>query len=370
MKPNARSVLTALRKVEALPAPVRVVATGHGPVLRHNAAELLGRYSSWSTAALAKAASCVCVLYPADYGFADRLSQSLARGLTKTDAEVVMLDSLHADAQEVAEAVAKASALVVLCPPSSSSSPVSPALAAALASVRPGQRVLLAESYGGSDEPVDTLAASLISAGASIAGPALRVRELPGEGVYQAYEEAGTDLGQALRAGESLKAQKGGMPAALSKALGRLSGGLYVVTASRGDARSAMVASWVAQAAFSPPSITVAVAKDRAIERLMQVGDSFVLNCLPEGGETAPLMKHFLRRFAPGADRFGGVAWTPASGCGAPILDAAVAFVECTVASRMEAGDHWVVLATVSDGSVMRPDVKTAVHTRKIGSYY
>jgi hypothetical protein len=34
-----------------------------------------------------------------------------------------------------------------------------------------------------------------------------------------------------------------------------------------------MVASWVSQASFEPPGITVAVAKDRAIEALLQVGD-------------------------------------------------------------------------------------------------
>ena len=44
--------------------------------------------------------------------------------------------------------------------------------------------------------------------------------------------------------------------------------------------------------------------------------------------------------------------------------------MECVVTSRMEGGDHWVVLATVSNGGVMRPDVRTAVHHRKVGSYY
>ena len=41
----------------------------------------------------------------------------------------------------------------------------------------------------------------------------------------------------------------------LDKALGRISGGLYVVTASQGEGesqrRSAMVASWVSQASFT-----------------------------------------------------------------------------------------------------------------------
>ena len=75
-----------------------------------------------------------------------------------------------------------------------------------------------------------------------------------------------------------------------------------------------------------------------------QVGDAFVLNCLPEEG-FEPIMKHFLKRFAPGADRFQGVNWAPAAMSGAPILREAVAYMECRVASRMEAADHWVARA-------------------------
>lgn len=55
------------------------------------------------------------------------------------------------------------------------------------------------------------------------------------------------------------------------------------------------------QASFKPLGITIAVAKDRAIESLMQVGDTFVLNCLEEG-KYAPLMKHFLKRFPAGGN--------------------------------------------------------------------
>lgn len=44
--------------------------------------------------------------------------------------------------------------------------------------------------------------------------------------------------------------------------------------------------------------------------------------------------------------------------------------MECVVTSRMEGADHWIVLATVRDGGVMQPDARTAVHHRKVGSYY
>jgi flavorubredoxin len=52
---------------------------------------------------LAKAKANVAVFYTAEYGFSDRLSQSIARGLTKTETEVVMMDLLSADSQELIE---------------------------------------------------------------------------------------------------------------------------------------------------------------------------------------------------------------------------------------------------------------------------
>lgn len=129
-----------------------------------------------------------------------------------------------------------------------------------------------------------------------------------------------------------------------------------------------MLASWVSQASFKPLGITVAVAKDRAIESLMQIGDRFVLNILEEGNYSK-LMQHFLKRFPPGADRFVGVK-TRTSTSGIPILLDALAYVECQVVSRMECHDHWVVYATAEDGRVSKPEGITATHHRKVGNHY
>ena len=115
-----------------------------------------------------------------------------------------------------------------------------------------------------------------------------------------------------------------------------------------------MLASWVSQASFEPPGFTIAVAKDRAIESLMQVGDKFVLNTLEEG-KYQPLMKHFLKRFKPGADRFAGVDTQTAEN-GSPILNDALAYLECKVVSRIECSDHWVVYSKVTAGRVGNPD--------------
>ena len=80
-------------------------------------------------------------------------------------------------------------------------------------------------------------------------------------------------------------------------------------------------------------------------------------------------MKHFLKRFAPGADRFEGVRTQPSQN-GAPILADALAYMECEVASRLDAGDHWIVYCTVYAGRVSKPEGLTAVHHRKVGNHY
>ena len=56
------------------------------------------RYKSWSEA-IGKAAASVAVLYSGDYGFSDRLSQTLARGITKANVATEMVDLLSVDPQ-------------------------------------------------------------------------------------------------------------------------------------------------------------------------------------------------------------------------------------------------------------------------------
>jgi flavin reductase (DIM6/NTAB) family NADH-FMN oxidoreductase RutF len=128
-----------------------------------------------------------------------------------------------------------------------------------------------------------------------------------------------------------------------------------------------MLASWVSQATFNPPGLTVAVAKERAIESLLPTGSHFVLNILEEGNHLG-MMKHFLKPFAPGEDRFVGVETETAQN-GSPILKEALAYLECKVEQRMECGDHWLVYATAKQGDVLSKGL-TAVHYRKSGSHY
>ena len=367
MAPNARSVISALKRMDKL-GEFTTIANGHGPLLKYNLHELVERYRSWSEGQ-AKAEKTVAVFYVSDYGYSDRLSQAIAKGITKTGVAVEMVDLKSEDQQDVQEIVSAAAGIVIGMPPGSGeyAEATATSLGTVLAATKSKQVVGLFESYGSDDEPIDPLLTKFREAGLKSVFPPIKIKDTPTEAIYQLCEESGTDLGQKLTLKDAVKKMKS-LDSDLDKAMGRLSAGLYIITAKKGEITSAMLASWVSQASFEPPGLTIAVAKDRAIESLMQVGDKFVLNVLEEGNYQK-LMRHFLKRFKPGADRFAGVNTQEANN-GSPILSEALAYVECEVASRMECSDHWVIYSQVETGRVANPDGLTAVHHRKVGNHY
>ena len=366
MGPNSRSVLQAIKRMGALP-PVKTIATGHGPLLRHHLSRWVEDYRSWSQQrSRGQAYSAICTI--SGYGFCDPLSRAVAQGVSKTDAQAQLVDLRATDPQELTALVGGAQAVVVPTPPAAPDGELQQNVGAMLAAVHSKQLVAVYDAYGEDDEPIDTMAARLRQLGARPAFAPLRIRETPTEATYQRCEEAGTDLGQLLMRTRTIQAMKS-LDASLDKALGRISGGLYVVTAAQEGRSSAMVASWVAQASFQPPGITIAVARDRAIEALLQVGDRFVLNILSQDNHQ-PLLRHFLKRFPPGADRFAGVNVLAHAAPGGPVLADALAFLGCCVRQRLEAGDHWVIYAEVESGRVADQEGQTAVHHRKVGNHY
>jgi flavorubredoxin/flavin reductase (DIM6/NTAB) family NADH-FMN oxidoreductase RutF len=363
----------------------------HGPVVRAAAAELLSQYAAWAAAQMAAAdVASVAVVYASAYGNTGALASALCRGITKAGVAAVTLNAEFATPEEAAALVDKCDGFMVGSPTLGGHmpTPVKSVLGAVLrlpAAAREKPAGVFG-SFGWSGEAVDEIEAKLKDGGFGFAFAPIRCKFAPTEAMLQTCEEAGTDLAQAVlkkvrakrnaaaraAAGAEADADAGaaGGAAAAAAALGRVVGSLCVLTARSGDAESAMLASWVSQAGFNPPQLTVAVAKERAVESLVLPGALFALNILASGSEKAT-MKALLKPFAPGESRFKELETTPGPRSGAPLLPgAAAAFVECTVTDRLDAGDHWVLLASVQEGGLLREDALTAVHHRKSGANY
>ncbi|MBC1237474.1 diflavin flavoprotein [Nostoc sp. 2RC] len=366
MAPHARQVETALEKLADL--PVRMYATGHGALVRYGLIELTKAYREWSQQQTS-ADLTVALIYASAYGNTATLAQAIARGITKAGVGVESINCEFTDPEDIRAAVEKSAGFIMGSPTlgGHAPTPVQTALGIVLATATNNKLAGVFGSFGWSGEAVDLIEGKLKDAGYRFGFDTIRVKFKPDDPTLQLCEQAGTDFAQTLKKAKKVRTQS--VPAtSVEQAVGRIVGSLCVLTAKQDDISSAMLASWVSQASFSPPGLTIAVAKDRAVESLTHSGNKFVLNILREGNHLG-LMKHFLKPFGPGQDRFADVASQEAEN-GSPVLTDALAYLECSVQNRMESGDHWLVYATVDNGKLLDNDGITAVHHRKTATHY
>ena len=373
MAPMARQVDGVVERLEEL--DIRTIAPGHGPAIEASWRSLLSDYRRWGEGQQ-KASLSVALLFASAYGNTAAIADALAQGVSRTGIRVSSLNCEFTPADELVETIQTADAVLIGSPTlgGHAPTPIVSALGTLLAEGDRSKPVGVFGSFGWSGEAVDLLETKLRDGGFSFGFDPIRVKFSPDAAKVKELEEIGTRFGRQLLQAQK-KAQRrsaGGLsesrndPAVL--ALGRVIGSLCVLTTRKGDLSGAMVASWVSQASFTPPGITVAVAKDRAVEALLHKGDRFALNVLAEGREHGP-MKQFLQPFAPGADRFEGLALETSPG-EQPLLPEALAWLEGSVKQRMECGDHWLVYAEVQHGGLFDAAGSTAVHQRRSGANY
>jgi flavin reductase (DIM6/NTAB) family NADH-FMN oxidoreductase RutF len=136
--------------------------------------------------------------------------------------------------------------------------------------------------------------------------------------------------------------------------------GIYVLTADDGAGNvAAATVNWVTQTAFAPPLVVVGVKTDSGAYGILKQTKNFVLNML--GKAHKGLAFTFFKPAQMEGGKLSGQDIHKASN-GAPILDAALAAVECRVTSIVEQGDHHIVVAEVTEAHVPnaiagRPDV-------------
>lgn len=154
---------------------------------------------------------------------------------------------------------------------------------------------------------------------------------------------------------------------AIGKALGRIASGVFIVTVNEGGQPGGMLATWVCQASFHPPMVSVAVNKERAILAALKPGSPLTINVLAKGNND--IFKAFAKPQEPGTDRFAGLPLA-ATQNNCPAFEAAVSYLECQVESLADAGDHVLAVVQVVHGQLLNADAEPMVHLRKNGFQY
>lgn len=152
----------------------------------------------------------------------------------------------------------------------------------------------------------------------------------------------------------------------MAAALGSIASGLFVVTVCQGARATGMLASWIQQCSFDPPQISIAIRRDRDIQRWLTDGAAFTVNIL-DAGQT-DMIVHFGRGYALDEDAFKGLEVSRPDGV-APVLDEAHAYLDCRVTGRMPAGDHDLFLGRMVAGRVLGAG-QPMIHVRKSGMHY
>src|SRR6187399_3355512 len=100
-------------------------------------------------------------------------------------------------------------------------------------------------------------------------------------------------------------------------AIGHIPSGIFILSVGTGARATGMLASWVMQAAFEPPMVSVAVKLGRYVCDWLSAGEPFVLNVVGESQKQ--FLKHFGKGFEPGVPAFEGLEITHCAR-GVPIL--------------------------------------------------
>jgi 3-hydroxy-9,10-secoandrosta-1,3,5(10)-triene-9,17-dione monooxygenase reductase component len=126
--------------------------------------------------------------------------------------------------------------------------------------------------------------------------------------------------------------------------LGRFATGVTVVTGFHDGRPLGLTCQSFTSVSLDPPLVLFCPARTSRAWPLIQRSGHFCANIL--AADQVEISRTMASR---GADKFADVAWAPSEVTGSPVLAGTLGFVDATIVSVHEAGDHFVVVGRVLD---------------------
>jgi flavin reductase (DIM6/NTAB) family NADH-FMN oxidoreductase RutF len=124
--------------------------------------------------------------------------------------------------------------------------------------------------------------------------------------------------------------------------LGRFASGITVITTRDADGTPhGMTVSAFSSLSLDPPLVLVCIANEATMAPLMARTPSFAVNILSAGQEA--VSRRFSGKFD---DRFAGIGYHDGE-LGDPVLEDVLAWMQCRIVARHDAGDHVIVVGQV-----------------------
>ncbi len=130
----------------------------------------------------------------------------------------------------------------------------------------------------------------------------------------------------------------------LIEAFDTIRSGVYIVTSAYRRKPAGCTAVWLSRISFTPPLLGVHLTPDSHTYETIQRGKRFCANVL--GESSLALARRFGFSSGHHSDKFEDVSYHKSPG-GSPILDVAVAYIDCEVVETMAVGDHCLVIGQI-----------------------
>ena len=131
--------------------------------------------------------------------------------------------------------------------------------------------------------------------------------------------------------------------------------GLYVIGSRDGERMNGMTANWVTQLSFDPKVVGVSVEKPAFTHELIAAGRVFTVNIIDR--EDRAIVRKFTKpvEVDRGAMTLNGFPFHEAPS-GAPVLDTAVAWLDCAVRHDVALGGSTLFIGEVTDAGFQKPE--------------
>jgi flavin reductase (DIM6/NTAB) family NADH-FMN oxidoreductase RutF len=156
-----------------------------------------------------------------------------------------------------------------------------------------------------------------------------------------------------------IRPEVSGFEEAKKMALRKMTYGMWVLTAGKGDDLESSSVTWVMQTSFNPPLVVAAVEVDSHLAQVIERHQAFAIHLLTK--QQKALAEAFTKPTKVGGGKIGGIAFKPAPVTGAPLLEGFSAWVGAKVTDVVRHGDHSLFVAQVVEAGVSDDKAKPLV---------
>ncbi len=136
--------------------------------------------------------------------------------------------------------------------------------------------------------------------------------------------------------------------------LWKMPSGLYVIGATDGAGRrNGMTANWITQLSFSPKLVGIAIEVEALTHELIEAGRVFSVNFVDR--EDRAVVRKFTKPVEVDAATLNGIPYHDGV-TGTPILDQAVAYLDCEVRESLVLGGHTLFVGEIVDCGFLKDE--------------